>query len=226
MHGCAQPPPPLKPVFDRLLAAWGPQHWWPARTRVEICVGAILTQNTAWRQVELALANLRKAGALDPAVLHAASAAQVAEWIRPAGCPNVKAKRLKAFAATVAGPFAGRLGRLLALPIDRLRPTLLAIHGIGPETADCIVLYAARQPVFVIDAYTRRMLSRHGWAEPREAYDALADRFVRALGRDERLFNEYHALIVKLGKEHCGSRPRCAGCPLESLLPPGGPRHA
>lgn len=176
--------------------------------------------------MELALANLRKARALDIPALHAASNESVAAWIRPAGCPNVKAARLKAFAAVVARDFDGRLGRLLALPQDRLRPTLLAIHGIGPETADCIVLYASRQPVFVIDAYTRRMLSRHGWAELREGYDDLAERFVLSLGRDERLFNEYHALIVRLGKEHCRTRPRCAGCPLESLLPEGGPRHA
>ena len=217
MKGTRQPPP-LAEVFRALLAEFGPQRWWPGRTRLEICVGAILTQNTAWKNVERAIRNLRRARALNLDTLHAAELPQLAEWIRPAGCFNIKARRLRAFTTLVAERFDGKLERLFALPIAELRATLLAVHGIGPETADSIALYAAQQPVFVVDAYARRFLQRHGWADARATYDAVAALFTAHLPRDVQLFNEYHALIVALGKNYCRSRPLCDKCPLRRWL--------
>jgi endonuclease-3 related protein len=205
---------PAAAVFAALHRRWGPQGWWPARTRAEMIIGAILTQNTAWPNVERAIGNLRAAGALRFDRLHAASCTELESWIRPAGTFRVKARRLRAFTDMIFDRHGGSLARLLRQKTDALRRELLGVSGIGPETADCIVLYAARQPVFVVDAYTRRMLERHGWAGPGEPYDAVAARFTDALDPDPQLFNEFHALIVRLGKEHCRSRPRCEGCPL------------
>ena len=185
---------------------------------MEMCLGAILTQNTAWMNVEHAIRNLRKAHALKLETLHTASLPQLAAWIRPAGYFNVKARRLRAFTTLVAEQFDGKLEKLLALPLAGLRATLLAVNGIGPETADCMVLYSARQPVFVVDAYTRRFLHRHGWAGPRATYDEIAALFTSRLPHDEQLFNEYHALIVALGKNYCRTRPECAKCPLRRWL--------
>lgn len=223
MNPNAQQRPPLRQVFEALAGRWGPQHWWPARTRFEMCVGAILTQNTAWKNVEKAVANLRRAGALEVRALHDADPRTLAGWIRPAGCFHVKARRLRAFTTMLLDDFGGSTARLFALPTDELRKRLLAVNGIGPETADCMVLYAARRPVFVVDAYTRRFMSRHGWASPDSRYDALAAVFTSALPRDEKMYNEYHALIVALGKEYCRARPACGECPLRTFLPAGGP---
>jgi endonuclease-3 related protein len=209
--------PPLAAVYRALLGEFGPQHWWPGRTRLEICVGAILTQNTAWTNVERAIRNLRRARALHLTTLHTAPLPQLAAWIRPAGCFNVKARRLRAFTGLVADRFGGKLDKLLALPAAELRPTLLAVHGIGPETADSIVLYAAQQPVFVVDAYARRFLHRHGWVGPRATYAAVAELFTARLPPDAQLFNEYHALIVALGKNYCRPRPLCDKCPLVGM---------
>lgn len=225
MHAAIQQPP-LAEALETLFRRWGPQHWWPGRTRLEVCVGAILTQNTAWRNVERAIASLRAAGALNVRSLHDADLRTLAAWIRPAGCGNVKARRLRAFTTLLLDDFGGSLDALLRLPVDELRNRLLAVHGIGPETADCMVLYAARQPVFVVDAYTRRFMARHGWARPQAGYDELAALFVAALPREAALFNEYHALIVALGKEHCRKSPLCEGCPLQHLLPAAGPIDA
>ncbi len=218
---CYEPPamrkssqPPLAAVFRALLARFGPQHWWPGRTRLEVCIGAILTQNTAWTNVEYAIRNLRRARALNLAALHAAPLPQLAAWLRPAGYHNLKARRLRAFTTLVADRYGGKLEKLLARPAAELRATLLGVNGIGPETADCMVLYAARRPVFVVDAYTRRLLQRHGWCGPQATYDELAALFTAALPRDEKLFNEFHALLVALGKNYCRTRPDCAKCPL------------
>ncbi len=216
--------PPLRAVYRDLYRAWGPQQWWPARTRFEVIVGAILTQNTAWSNVEKAIRRLRAARALNPETLHRARLEQVAEWIRPAGYFNVKARRLRAFTDLLYGRFAGKLNRLFALDTAALRAALLSVNGIGPETADSILLYAAQRPRFVIDAYTRRVLVRHGWIGPEAGYDEMAALFMRTVPEDTALYNEYHALLVRLGKYYCKPVPQCAACPLRARLPASGPR--
>ena len=215
--------PPLHPVYRALYRAWGPQHWWPGRTRLEVVVGAVLTQNTAWGNVEQAIARLRRARALSLDRLHAAPLVQLADWIRPAGYFRVKARRLRALTTMIASRH-GSLPRLLRLDTDTLRAELLKVNGVGPETADSILLYAAGRPVFVVDAYTRRFMTRHGWLDPRAPYDDTVRVFTGSLPRDSKLFNEFHALIVRLGKTHCRTSPRCEGCPLARWLPRGGPR--
>lgn len=222
----SKPNPDVSALFEALFRRWGPQYWWPARTPFEVIVGAILTQNTAWTNVERAIARLRAARRLSPRALRAAPPAELAELIRPAGYFNVKERRLRAFLDRLFADFDGRLDRLFALETPRLRETLLSIPGIGPETADSILLYAAGRPVFVVDAYTRRALVRHGWAAPRAPYDELARFFTDRMPRDTQRYNEYHALIVRLGKEQCRTRPRCEDCPWRFALPPGGPRGA
>lgn len=211
-------------VFEALLQHFGPQRWWPARTPFEIMIGAILTQNTAWSNVEKAIARLRAARALSPAALRAAPLERLAEWIRPAGYYNIKARRLRALVDWLYANYRGSVRRMLAESPERLRQELLSIHGIGPETADSILLYAAGHPFFVVDAYTRRILSRHDWIDPNASYDEIARLFAERLPRDTGLFNEYHALIVAVGKTSCRAKPRCASCPLQSFLPPKGPR--
>lgn len=216
--------PPLLAVYHALLAAWGPQGWWPARTRLEMMIGAILTQNTAWTNVEQALANLKRARMLRVAALHDAGVEAIATLIRPAGTFTVKARRIKHFIDWLVERHGGDIPRLFRGDTAEIRTALLSVHGIGPETADCMLLYAGHHPVFVVDAYTRRFMERHDWAAPRESYDALAARFTRALAAvpaSERVlaYNEYHALIVALAKRHCRTRPDCATCPLRSWLP-------
>ncbi|MCG3128760.1 MAG: Endonuclease III [Phycisphaerae bacterium] len=215
----------LPAIFGRLLDAYGPQHWWPGDSPTEVAVGAILTQNTAWTNVERAIKRMRQGGWLDWRRIDAAEAETLAEVIRPAGTFRVKAARLKALAHVVAARHGGSIERMLtrqtegSVPrtIDEIRAELLAIHGIGPETADAIMLYAGGHATFVIDTYTRRVLRRHFLAGANEAYDALRALFMRSLPPDERVFNEYHALLVRVGKEHCGSVARCDGCPLAAL---------
>ena len=204
----------LQTVFRQLFRRFGPQHWWPGRTRLEVVIGAILTQNTAWTNVEKAIRRLRAARALNLPALHGADLKTLAEWIRPAGYFNVKARRLRAFTTLVVEDFGGDLRRLFALETSALRARLLAVNGIGPETADSILLYAAERPVFVVDAYTRRFMSRHGWVLAHAPYDEVARAFTRHLPLEVALYNEYHALIVALGKYFCRPTPRCAECPL------------
>ncbi len=206
-------------VFDRLLAAYGPQHWWPAESPFEVMVGAVLVQNTAWGNVERAIANLKAAGKLSARAIYDTPLEELEQLIRPSGVFRVKARRLRALIALVMEQHGGSLDAMFALPTDQLRRELLAVNGIGPETADAILLYAAGRPTFLIDAYTRRVLERHGWGAPGASYDALKKQFEEALPRDVQLFNEYHALLVQVGKQHCRSTPRCEGCPLEALLP-------
>lgn len=212
-------PFPAAEVFETLYRVLGPQHWWPARTPFEVMVGAVLTQNTAWTNVERAIANLRRARALSAGRLAGMSVETLAALIRPAGYPRVKARRLQAFAQWLQRRAGGRPDRLRRLPTDQLRAELIAVHGIGPETADSILLYALGRPVFVVDAYTRRLMARHWWALSHEDYDCLAARFTTALRRDTRLYNEYHALVVALGKRWCRTSPRCGECPLRDRLP-------
>jgi endonuclease-3 related protein len=204
-----------------LYAAYGPQRWWPGETAVEVIVGAILTQSAAWTNVEKALSNLTAAGALSPEGLRALAEDQLAALIRPSGYFNDKARKLKAFVALLDERYGGDLDRMLASPVDELRAALLATHGIGPETADSILLYAAGQPVFVIDAYTRRTFSRLGFLPEGDSYHGWQRLFMRALPSDAPLFNEYHALIVRHGKEVCRKRPLCARCPLAAVCPVG-----
>jgi endonuclease-3 related protein len=212
----------LVAIYQRLYTRFGPQHWWPHSSggAFEIIVGAILTQNTAWTNVEKALANLRRARLLTPAALHRAPIARLARLIRPSGYFNLKTKKLKTFTQFLFAQHRGKLAHLFALDAARLREELLAVYGIGPETADSIILYAARQPVFVVDAYTRRVFTRLGLARTDASYDELQSLFMQNLPRDEPRFNEYHALIVALGKNICRKRaPRCAECPLRALCP-------
>jgi endonuclease III related protein len=228
-------PPPLLPrpdpdrrrllrLYDRLHRRYGPQRWWPARSRFEVVVGAILTQNAAWRNAERAIARLRAAGVLDLRGVLALPSARLPLLIRPSGTFRVKARRLRAFARNVARRHRGRLGRLLALPLPALRAELRGIAGIGPETADAIALYAAGRPIFVVDAYTRRILGRHRLVPPDADYATVQTLFMAHLPHDPALFNEFHALLVRAGKEHCRTRPRCEGCPLRFDLRGRRPR--
>lgn len=204
--------PTFHKVYKKLLATHGPQDWWPGDSAFEIMVGAILTQNTAWTNVEKAITNLKHARALTPRKILAVPEGTLAVWLKPSGYFNVKAKRLRAFCAWLVAQ--GGVKRLAKLPTPALRAALLAVHGIGPETADDILLYAFDRPVFVIDAYTRRIFSRLGLIGGNEHYEILRARWETALPRDSRLFNEYHALIVMHGKDICRPKPRCGHCCL------------
>ncbi len=213
----------LLEIYERLQEAYGPQHWWPGETPFEVIVGAILTQSAAWGNVERAIGNLKAAGALSPEGLRRLSEAELARLIYPSGYFNAKARKLKAFLAMLFQRFDGDLDMLLASPSEVLRPLLLATHGIGPETADSVLLYAAGHPIFVVDAYTRRLFPRLELAPTSrgDTYEAWQRLFMDALPPDAPLFNEYHALIVRHGKEVCRRRPLCAGCALLSVCPTG-----
>ncbi len=216
----------LHGVYRRLYAAYGPQRWWPGETPFEVIVGAILTQAAAWTNVEKAIANLKVAGALSPEGLARLGEGELARMVYPAGYFNAKARKLKAFVEMLGDSFGGDLQRMLAAPVEKLRPLLLATHGIGPETADSILLYAVGRPVFVVDAYARRLFSRLGIAPDRDSYDAWQALFDANVKPDAALFNEYHALIVRHGKERCRRLPVCDGCPLLAGCPTGQARAA
>lgn len=210
--------PDLREVYARLLGRYGVQGWWPAATAFEMIVGAVLTQHTSWTNVERALARLAEAGALTPAGMRALDPATLADLIAPAGSRARKATTLLGFLAWLDAAYGGDLARMQAVPAPILRPQLLALFGLGPETADCIVLYAAGQPSFVVDAYTIRLLARLGVCAPTVGYPALQAQFHAALPPDAALFGEYHALIVAHGKAICRARnPRCADCVLLAL---------
>ncbi|HEY5625896.1 MAG TPA: hypothetical protein VIT93_05365 [Dehalococcoidia bacterium] len=215
----------VRDVYDRLAARYGPRDWWPGDGPFEVIVGAILTQRTAWTNVEKALANLKRAGALSPAAMRALSADELAELIHPSGFYRSKARKLLAFLETLEESFEGDFGRMLAAPGEELRPVLLATHGIGAETADAILLYAARQPFFVVDAYARRTFSRLGVRPKGDAYNAWQRLFEGSLAQDAALFGEYHALIVDHAKDVCRSRPLCEGCVLSDVCETGLGRH-
>ena len=205
-------------MYQHLFQAFGPQGWWPADSPFEVAVGAILTQNTNWRNVDQAITRLKAAGLLTPAALQAVPEATLAELIRPAGYYNLKAKRLKNFVTFLCQAYDGSMAALAAAEAPRVRRELLQIKGIGPETADSILLYALHQPVFVVDAYTHRILSRHELAPATCSYDELQELFHAALPPSLPLFQEYHALLVHLGKNFCRPRARCQPCPLLPLL--------
>lgn len=215
-------------MHDALVTAYGPQSWWPAQTSFEVIIGAYLTQNTAWKAVERSLANLRDAGALSIEGLRRVSAAKLQELIRPSGFHSRKAPALKAFVAMLDEEFEGSLDVLAAQPTVVLRKLLLSLPGVGPETADAILLYALGHAVPVADEYLRRIAERHELVHPppqknRASYEALAH-LTRQAFADEaaaghaQFFNEFHALTVAVGKAHCGRNPRCEGCPLAQDL--------
>jgi len=208
----------LTSIYRKLYSAFGPQHWWPGDTPFEIAVGAILTQNTNWGNVERAIGNLKRKKLLSARKVHAMPASELASLIRPAGYFNVKARRLKAFVNFLVENHGGSFKRMGREDTSALRSGLLGINGIGPETADSILLYALGRPVFVIDAYTRRVLSRHGLIDHDEPYEACQGLFHSALEPDAALYNEYHALIVRVGKTNCKrGKPLCGNCPLKGV---------
>jgi endonuclease-3 related protein len=218
-------------MHDALFAAYGPQNWWPAKTPFEVIIGAYLTQNTSWKAVERSLANLRAAGALTPAGLRALPLAKLRRLIRPSGFFTRKAPALKAFVAMLDKEFCGSLETLAVAPTSALRQRLLALPGVGQETADAILLYALGHCVPVADEYLRRIAERHGLLAPaaghvRIHYESLADLTEQAFASDvaadrAQLFNEFHALTVAVGKAHCGRTARCEGCPLAADLEGG-----
>jgi endonuclease III related protein len=213
--------PALHKYFDTLYTAHGPQYWWPGHTRFEIIVGAILTQNTSWTNVERAIRNLRAADLLSPNAVLRARSTKLARLLRPAGYFREKTKTLKSFVKLLFESYRGSLNRMFATPTPIIRAELIAVRGIGPETADSILLYAGKHPVFVVDAYTRRILERHGLSRPRAAYEEVRKMFEASLPADHQLFNEFHALIVHTGKHFCHkTNPDCEHCPLRSFLPP------
>ena len=237
--------PALRAYYRTLLRAWGPQHWWPARTPFEVILGAFLTQNTAWGNVERALANLRRARLLSVAGIRRVRVAHLERLIRPAGYFRQKARRLKAFVAWLDASYGGSLARMFSRPTAELRAELLELNGVGPETADSILLYAGGHPVFVVDAYTRRILGRHQILSFNTPYDNIRQSFERALrsaseprrmGRSPRhpvspmssakfspvarRYNEMHALLVAVGHKYCRkSKALCEHCPLAPFLP-------
>jgi endonuclease-3 related protein len=209
--------PTLNTVYHLLYDTHGPQHWWPGETPFEVMVGAILTQNTAWTNVEKAIANLLAHDRLDAGKIVAARKDHLAGWLRPSGYFNVKAERLKNFCRWYLEQ--GGFRALSRMGTTQLRSALLSVNGVGPETADDMLLYAFERPVFVIDAYTRRLFTRLGLFNGKESYDTMRAAIESALGPETALFNEYHALIVRHAKEICRVRPRCADCVLFDRCP-------
>ena len=213
----------LRQAYDRLLAALGPQHWWPGESPLEVLVGAVLVQNTAWKNVQRAIANLRDDGLMDVYALERLPVEELAEVIRPAGYFRVKARRLHNLLAFVVQEYDGSLDAMFQTHVATLREQLLAVHGIGPETADAILLYAGNLPTFVVDTYTHRVLARHGWIGYEANYHEIKDHFESSLPADAPLYNEYHALLVQLGKDYCRrTAPKCDQCPLADMLPESG----
>jgi endonuclease-3 related protein len=214
----------LRRMHDQLAKAYGQQHWWPAKTAFEVVIGAYLTQNTAWKSVEISLSNLKRERALTISGLRSLALPELQRLIRPSGFQTRKAPALKAFVAMLDAEFDGSLERLSATPTLKLRSRLLELPGVGPETADAIMLYALRHPVPMADEYLRRIVDRHGLIDPAPAknskgYESLVQLTIQAFSPDStanrtKLFNEFHALIVAVGKAHCGRDPRCEDCPL------------
>ena len=214
----------IRSLYSALAQAYGPQHWWPAKTRFEMIVGAYLTQNTSWKNVERALANLRRAGVLNVNGIRNISQEDLEQLLRPSGYFRQKAARLKNFVGYLDQNYRGSLHRMFAEPTMRLRAELLALNGVGPETADSILLYAGNHPIFVVDAYTRRILDRHHilpfTAKYEEARRIVEQTFAsESPAKRTPHFNEFHALIVSVGKKHCNSTAKCEGCPLREYLP-------
>jgi len=206
-------------IYKTLFKAFGPQHWWPGETPFEVVVGAILTQNTSWGNVEKAIKNLKAGHALNARRIDEMPVHALAALIRSAGYFNVKAKRLKSFIRFLVANYQGSIEKMKREDLQVLREKLLDVNGIGPETADSILLYALGKPVFVIDAYTKRVLSRHNVVDRDKSYEDFQNLFHSSLRRDVKLFNEYHALLVTVGKIYCRSNPLCDKCPLRVIRP-------
>ncbi|MBI4680475.1 MAG: endonuclease III domain-containing protein [Nitrospirae bacterium] len=207
----------LTEMYHLLCKAFGPQRWWPGETPFEIAVGAILTQNTNWGNVEKAINNLKKQKSLNAKTLHNMADKKLALLIKPAGYYNIKTKRLKNFLDVFTNHYKGSIEKMKTEDKEALREKLLNINGIGPETADSILLYALEKPIFVIDAYTKRALVRHGIVSEGSTYHEMQEIFHKNLPQDTTLFNEFHALFVKLGKDFCRTKPRCEACPLKGI---------
>lgn len=205
----------LLKIYDQLLEHFGPQHWWPGETQLEICLGAILTQNTAWSNVEKAITNLKKENYLVLDRLKKIRTKKLAVLIKPSGYFNIKAARLKSFIHYFANHHGGSFDHLFSGKPEAIRDSLLSVKGIGPETADSILLYAGGSPVFVVDAYTKRIFFRLGIIDKDAIYDEVQSFFMKNLPHKTKLFNEYHALIVMLGKHYCKPKPVCDPCPLK-----------
>ncbi|MBI2982156.1 MAG: endonuclease III domain-containing protein [Deltaproteobacteria bacterium] len=208
----------LLDYYQIALDKLGPQHWWPGETPFEVCVGAILTQNTNWTNVEKAIANLKSRNLLGPRRLYALAPVELAQLIRPAGYFNIKTKRLRSFLKFLIEDYDADLDRMFSESLSTLREKLLSVKGIGPETCDSILLYAGAKPIFVVDAYTKRIFVRHQILPEEADYHEIQEHFSRHLTPDT--FNEFHALVVNIGKNWCKSRePDCAHCPWERFLP-------
>ncbi len=213
-------PPSVQQVFEHLLEHFGPRHWWPADTPFEMVIGAILTQNTAWTNVEKAIANLRMQSCLTPNALRMTPREHLETWIRPAGFFRQKSERLQLFSEYLFANYSGNLHQMLTGPLEKVRHELLNLKGIGPETADSILLYAGGHPTFVVDAYTRRLFSRLKLIDAHSPYDSIRTYFMDRLPANSALFNEYHALIVDHCKTRCRKqRPLCEGCCLRKMCP-------
>lgn len=238
----------IREYYLELVRHWGPQNWWPAQSRFEVIVGAFLTQNTAWGNVEKAIANLRSAHVLSVKGIRETGQSELEQLVRPSGYFRQKAQRLKNFVAFLDAAYGGSLDRMFAQPTEKLRAELLALNGVGPETADSILLYSGNHPVFVVDAYTRRILERHGVIDAKTGYEEIRALVEQEIGRAKsgsltvarcgtnprhpvsrvsagqrgelvQHYNEFHALIVRTGVEYCRKAPRCEGCPLRTFLP-------
>ena len=209
-------------VYRQLLQALGPQKWWPGNSPWEVMIGAVLVQNTSWKNVERAIENLREADLVDPKRLLAVPTDELAELIRPAGYYRLKTKRLRSLLEFVVGEYHGSLDALRGVDMHQLREQLLGVHGIGPETADSILLYALEQPALVVDTYTHRIFARHGWIDYDADYHRLQEHLASELPVEAAVYNELHALLVNVGHHYCRRQPKCGECPLAELLPEGG----
>jgi len=207
----------LLQIYQKMFEALGPRQWWPGETPFEVVIGAILTQNTNWPNVEKAIKNLKIAGKLSPEGIYELSVTELAKLIRPSGFFNVKAKRVKAFIHWLFSRYEGNLSKMFAQDLQSLRSELLSVKGIGPETADSILLYAGNMPTFVVDAYTHRIFSRHELIPEESTYDEMKSFFEENLPKDVQLFNEYHALLVNIGKMFCKPKKVCEPCPLKDI---------
>jgi endonuclease-3 related protein len=207
----------LVQIYQTLYQAYGPRHWWPGETSFEVMVGAILTQNTSWRNVEKAIQKLKEKGILNPEGIHQLKKRQLASLIKSSGYYRIKADRLKSFMDFLFKEYGGDFRKMGRKRLAGLRGKLLQVKGIGPETADSILLYGLKKPIFVVDAYTKRILSRHTIVSEKASYEEIQGLFMNYLPHNERLFNEYHALLVYLGKALCKKIPRCDRCPIKGI---------